>query len=117
MKDFIPYDLYLKLKEIGVKFNNNEYLYADGTLCKVNNFYNISPYEYAPTISDVLKLLRKEKKIFIDVRTSIDLNGNEHFSYYVINNGISVREGYTDFDWDWEDAALAGIEYVINNLI
>ena len=128
MEDFIPYELAVKLKEKGfredciaqvkldntIKFNH----VFDNNICTILKCHNkLAPYVDAPTISQVLKWLRKEKKIFIDIRTSIDLNGKEHFSYYIIHNKVSIREGYTDFDWKFEQAALAGIEYVIDNLI
>lgn len=75
----------------------------------------------APTISQVLKWLRKEKKIFI----CIDLLESGYC--YDIQKNVVINN--TEFDFDvvmlmtgcyetYELAALAGIEYVIdNNLI
>lgn len=142
MEDFVPFSLAKKLKEKGFReeclaYYTSEYTLYNNTICLTEDKYLcLSEIDYneflksnneetklenicdAPTISQVLKWLREEKKIFIDIRTSIDLNGKEHFSYYIIYNKVSIREGYTDFDWKFEQAALAGIEYVIdNNLI
>lgn len=127
MEDFAPYELAVKLKQKGFKQGYNIFgyrpIFSDETTIKFISDIGAYEDEYfgenitAPTISQVLKWLREEKKIFIDIRTSIDLNGKEHFSYYIIYNKVSIREGYTDFDWKFEQAALAGIEYVIDNLI
>ena len=117
MCEIVSFDLAKKLKEKGFKTENTNWCYLDGDLVQVKKYVNISPYEYAPTISQVLKWLREEKKIFIDIHTSIDLNGKEHFSYYIIHNKVSIREGYTDFDWKFEQAALASISWTLDNLI
>ena len=133
MEDFVPYELAVKLKKKGFEDNCIGYYdYAgefhynyESAISNKEIYFCHSKYDNiwhrdlvdAPTISQVLKWLREEKKIFIDIRTSIDLNGKEHFSYYIIHNKVSIREGYTDFDWKFEQAALAGIEYVIDNLI
>ena len=121
--EVVSFEIAKKLKEKGfrertlsmylesVKLPHTPLIYYLKDWNKEDNCYS------APTISQVLKWLREEKKIFIDIRTSIDLNGKEHFSYYIIYNKVSIREGYTDFDWKFEQAALAGIEYVLDNLI
>lgn len=75
---------------------------------------------YIPTISQVLKWLREEKKIHLVV----DIEPNGYF--FIINYNIT-----TDFDdkyqfdiynslscyYDDKQAALAGISYVLDNLI
>lgn len=133
MEDFVPYDLYLKLKEKGFdtkKYIN--YLYYNEDLVKVKDHYNISPYEYAPTISQVLKWLRVEKKIYVEpcilADADIDADGkviNEYtywsFSVTHIETGDMIYFEYERIDdkrFDsYELAAIAGIEYVIDNLI
>ena len=134
-EDFVPYELAVKLKEKGFREkclyryrNYSKTLHPNqvetefarkieySEFFKCYNSYIDNDVD-APTISQVLKWLREEKKIFIDIRTSIDLNGKEHFSYYIIHNKVSIREGYTDFDWKFELAALAGVNYCLDNLI
>lgn len=124
MEDFVPFLLAKKLKEKGFSLPKSNVVGkfdSDGVFHSqlyINFTETMDSEEItAPTISQVLKWLREEKRIFIDIRTSIDLNGKEHFSYYIIHNKVSIREGYTDFDWKFEQAALAGIEYVIDILI
>lgn len=70
----------------------------------------------APTISQVLKWLRNEKKIFInvDVRTNLEW----YYEVWNINEKLSVL-GNVPFNnsESYEEAAIAGIEYVLDNLI
>lgn len=72
----------------------------------------------APTISQVLKWLRKEKKIFIH----IDVYINDKFDYFfsIAEQGRETWEmvyiGEEDYK-TYELAALAGIEYCLENLI
>ena len=68
--------------------------------------------------SHILQWLRKEKHIFIEISVSIDLNGDYHYNYSVLNETCQyIRKGYTSFEWDWHDAASNAIEFVIDNLI
>lgn len=133
MEDFVPYELAVKLKEKGFPqrpdyFNYSSYYDWDG-LRKIHSLSNASVcfdpniskdnIYFAPTISQVLKWLREEKKIFIH----IDVYTNDKFDYFF---GIAVQGDET---WEmmyvgeedyrtYELAALAGINYIIdNNLI
>ena len=104
---------------------------------------NLDDYEYAfedfddkdcvcPTISQVLKWLREEKKLHIEpcvlADSDTDADGNvlyEHtywsFSIVSIETGDMIYFEYEHIDdkrFDtYESAALAGIEYVLDNLI
>lgn len=73
----------------------------------------------APTISQVLKWLREKKKIFIEVYMY-----NNHYLWEIYNTEIvdvdmtQKSEKYSEEEYlTYEDAALAGIEYVLDNLI
>ena len=128
MEDFVPYDLYLKLKEKGFdtkKYPN--YLYYNEDLVKVKDHYNISPYEYAPTISQVLKWLR-DRNIHIEpflvnaetVQYKLNIMGwNGKFFCSIYNSLLEDANNKTITTYQsYEQVALAGIEYVIdNNLI
>lgn len=85
----------------------------------------------APAISQVLKWLREERNFHVsqDLMSdySVDADGNiceewTYWSYSIhhIIDGILYRD-YNQFDHieyqSWEEAALAGIEYVLDNLI
>lgn len=84
----------------------------------------------APTISQVLKWLRKEKDIHIEpcILADADTDGkviNEYtywsFSIQSIETGDMIYFEYEHIDDkrfnSYEQAALAGIEYIIDNMI
>ena len=82
----------------------------------------------APTISQVLKWLREEKEIFIRVTLSYDYSTDADgeqvdrwtfwlFEVFSVGSGSLIyTEEISEYD-SFELAALAGIEYVIDNLI
>ena len=79
---------------------------------------------FDPTIYEVLKWLREEKKISIEIGIHCLLKWM--CSIYAFSDGI---EDFTQYDNDgindtiyilynsYEQAAIAGIEYVLDNLI
>lgn len=75
----------------------------------------------APTIEQVLKWLREEKKIYLNISYVPRVNNNKDFYYPNVQKigdiePIQFPNGAEDFD-SYEDAAIIGIEYVINKLI
>ena len=131
MEDFVPFKLAVKLEEKGFSC---EYPFAmyneDGLFFPLYSsdkyYYGIEDFDkndyIAPTISQVLKWLRKEKKYHIE------FVGNACGYLFIISDIPS--EGGTDRycsdysgpndggTWDkYEDCALAGIKYVLDNLI
>ena len=136
MEDFAPYELAVKLKEKGFPqrpdcFNYSSYYEWDG-LRKIYSLSNASVWfdtnisrdniYFAPTISHVLKWMREEKKIYIEIYLYDGV-----YSYFV--KSITkiceddwfhqcLNEDTADLKYKtYELAALAGIEYVIDNLI
>ena len=122
MEDFVPDELAVKLKEKG--FNTECYgHYYNGEFHAdmPPKYYQRDKYVSAPFISQVLKWLREEKKIFI----CIDLLESGYC--YDIQKNVVIKDGEFDFDvvalmtgcYDtYEQAVVAGIEYVLdNNLI
>ena len=72
----------------------------------------------APTLQMTMKWLREVYKIFIEISVSIDLNGNYHYSYSILDKECKyLRNGYTDFDWNYEQACEVAIKYCLENLI
>ena len=62
--------------------------------------------------------LREVHKIFIEIGVSIDLNGNYHFSYRILDKECKyVIKVCTDFDWTYEDAVEAAVKYCFEKLI
>jgi hypothetical protein len=69
----------------------------------------------APTISQVLKWLREEKKRFVVIHPT----GHVVHYYYTVHN---LARSFDTFEYTqsfatYEQAAIEGIEYVIDNLI
>ena len=131
-EDFVTYELAVKLKEKGFReeclchyigedlvyniespITNNQLWFSHN---KFNNIWHRDNID-APTISQVLKWLRKEKRI--DVGAVWDNRDGKWIGYvnemdmpdlvgeYVLHNTYDA----------YEQAALAGIEYVLDNLI
>ena len=94
--------------------DNGEVIFGD----KYN--WNNSPNGQisAPTQSMAIDWLREVHRIFIEISTSIDLNGNYHFSYIILDRECKyIRRGYTNFYWEYKDACNAAIKYCLENLI
>ena len=70
---------------------------------------------YAPTISQVLKWLREEKGIHICISCSIAPLANWEYETVEIDGVVFVNadDGYSTY----EESALAGIKYILDNLI
>lgn len=140
MSDFVPYELAVKLKEKGFP------QIKEKTLAMYNECgewfslaKNLDDFEYlfedfddkdcvSPTISQVLKWLREEYKLYVCPAVIADYQDDFHrdityWSLIVINieSGDSIYREYervVENRYDtYEQAALAGIEYVLDNLI
>ena len=142
MEDFVHFEISKKLKEKGFPqspdyFNYSNYYDWDG-LRKIHSLSNESAWYdpnisrdniyFAPTISQVLKWLRNTHKLFISPCVITDYQDDFHrdttyWSFIVVNieSGDSIYREYervTEKRYDsYEQAAVAGIEYVIENLI
>ena len=135
--DFVPFELADKLKEKGFReeclchyigedlvYNiespiaNNQLWFSHNKFDNIWHRDNID----APTISQVLKWLRKEKKIHIEIFLYNGKYGYlinsitqicEDDLFHECLNEDTVNEEYTTY----EQAAIAGISYVLDNLI
>ena len=133
MCEFVNFSIAKKLKEKG--FNPQKqpnYLYYNGELVEVKDHYNISPYEYAPTISQVLKWLREEKRIFVAINIGYCYESDEipfptnpkmepilkgyYYGIWELDN-LNDKNGRSKYFETPELAAIAGIEYTLDNLI
>lgn len=143
-EDFVSYELAVKLKEKGFS-EKCLYHYSDNKLvsntCKSDNDnittedllmscnYLVSQFDTvgsnvvvsdAPTIPQVLKWLREEKKIYVAL-DFFRFNGNTElwwtYSVRYIEDDSTENILESCKRESWEQAALAGIEYVIDNLI
>ena len=131
-EDLIPFELAKKLKEKGYpqQCGDDAYILEDeyeefevGSL----EFIPLIPEHLqtvvAPTISQVLKWLRKEKDIDIVIepidRNTIFMSGERYIlSIYIdTKRYYKIHHDKIDKFIEWEDAALTGIEYILDNLI
>lgn len=139
MEDFVPYELAVKLKEKGypqdiqycIGWYPTEYYknscigeYFEGKLQEIEDYFgdrisaihiieNEKKGVIAPTISQVLKWLREEKKIYV----LIEVEREDWFEYKIVQTIKSTRKTGTRVYKTYSEAILAGIEYVIDNLI
>lgn len=139
-EDFVTYELAVKLQEKG---------FREKCLCRYRNYsktlhinevepkfarkidyseffkcYNsyIDNDVDAPTISQVLKWLREEKKIYIVIAVNPTLSTKDKIAYYyqVYSNSNGVASDYYESEQcyaQWEECAIDSIKYVLDNLI
>ena len=131
-EDFAPFELAVKLKEKGfpqhitdeayITDNYGEDEYDIGDRLPIPLIPDYMDDVASPTISQVLKWLRKEKKIHIEIFLYNGKYGYlinsitqicEDDLFHECLNEDTVNEEYTTY----EQAAIAGISYVLDNLI
>lgn len=134
MEDFVTFEIAKKLREKGFPqrpdyFNYSSYYEWDG-LRKINSLSNASVWfdpnisrdniYFAPTISQVLKWLRDEKGTHINV---VIWEEGWYVDVWVYEFDEAEKEYSTQFRHQsdnyksYEQAALVGIKYVLDNLI
>lgn len=124
MEDFVNFDLAVKLKEKGFPIKTK----TEGKF----GLTKLKEVEILPPISQVLKWLREEKDIHIepcilaDADTDADGKVINEFTYWSfsimsIANGDMIYFEYEHIDdkrFDtYEQAALVGVNYCLDNLI
>ena len=129
-EDFVPYELAVKLKEKGLNIPFYFFYRTDENGEFIHHALVANPLVYcekiddevviAPTISQVLKWLREEKKIHIMVdiwKVNVD-DIIYKWGYDIVDlTTTKVISCDTQCANAYEQAALAGIEYVLDNLI
>lgn len=116
-EDFVTFEIAKKLEEKGFDWDTSEMFERNILACRYEDYRK-------PTISQVLKWLREEKKIFVEIALSPE--GYRYLIYTGVCCTDTTSAFYFSFDGFWnhennyityEQAALAGIEYVLDNLI
>ena len=139
-EDFITYNLAIKLKKKGFDWRIG-YAYDNSGEC----MYTVTEYDVdyipAPTITQVLKWLRKEKCIDVEIHAATDMLGTKAYMPYVStyttfklyedDDEIRYRQkkvttlrplpneiipAHSNFP-TWEEAAIDAIEFVINKYL
>ena len=123
--DFVTYEIGKKLQEKGYPHGYNCFgyrpVYSDE--CTIRYLSDIGAYEEeyygenipCPTINEVLKWLRNEKKLHLELVIVVD--GEYMCDIYKTDVRPIKCLGSTVFSETYEQAAIAGIEYVLDNLI
>ena len=141
MEDFVNFSIAKKLKEKGFSCKLPYAIYNEiGQFCllttsapyrvcesgyKYREYYDYNDFDendfIAPTISQVLKWLREEKLILIGLSPMQEYDGDEIVEWCATvykadkQGGMSwIEEFYYE---SYEQAAIAGIEYALDNLI
>ena len=141
VEDFVNFSIAKKLKEKGFTCNYpfamyNElgnfhplYTSCEETLvnCMFGNrgYYNYDDFDdtdcIAPTISQVLKWLREERYVLIGLSPMQEYGGEEtvewHYTVYKSSKQGGLSRKAEFYHQSYEQAAIAGIEYVLDNLI
>ena len=127
-EDYVSFELAKKLKEKGYpqdtsgSWNMTSSCYAeDGRFYKGGCITDVNRSYTSPTISQVLKWLR-EKKIYIDIPSFPTYANKDRVAFAVVvkhgSDGYSMKEYESTQSYSkWNEAALVGIEYALDNLI
>lgn len=121
----VNYQIANKLKNIGFEegtyhyYNIGDIRYCCDDYPSDHNGDCLREYEIsAPMISQVLKWLREEKEVDLVIEPIYFFDENKHREYSVrIFAPLLNKPVHCGYFSTWEETALSGIEYVIDNLI
>lgn len=125
--DFVDFNLAKKLKEKAFScqypiamYNERGDFHALYSSAGIENYYDYDNFDehdcVCPTISQVLKWLREEKKV--EIVASFDYEDKTWG--YQVGDMTLTEDSILAYRWNfptYEQAALTGIEYVLDNLI
>lgn len=125
MSEFVTFEISMKLKQKGYPQLKKSTL---AMYNEVGEWFslarNLDDYEYsfvdfdehdcvAPTISQALNWMRKTKKIYV----SVEVEREDWFEYKIVQTIKGTRCNGRRVYKTYDEAILAGIEYVLDNLI
>jgi hypothetical protein len=131
--EFVTYEIGKKLQEKGYTHGYNRFgycpIYSDE--CTIKYLSDVGAYEEdyygehipCPTIDEVLRWLREEKKIYIIIQPfpTMSTKDKTSWSWSVKkhSDGIDIKHSFLDNNEyiSYEQAALAGIKHMLDNLI
>lgn len=109
MGDFVNLNISKKLKEKGFEWIK---------IATYNPKTKVRNNHLEPTISQVLKWLREEKKLYVGVTLHQYLDKSKFYpTIQRMDKMEQIMFANNDVYSFYEEAALAGIEYAIDNLI
>lgn len=112
MEDFVTFEIATVLKEKGFPIKTK----TEGKF----GLTKVKEVEILPTISQVLKWLREEKDIDLVISPVFfydDVLGKMREYGCKVFAPLLNKPEHCSYHEEWEQAAIAGIEYVIDNLI
>lgn len=124
MEDFVSFEIAKKLKEKGFNWTCSHYYRTKSKdlfmIFPSDDWSNIEERVNAPTISQVLKWLRDKHATYIEI--SLGRNGWYfeiiQYEYYEEEKEYGCKLITISVIYDsYENSALAGIEYSLDNLI
>lgn len=132
MEDLVTYEIAKKLKEKGfsldreyIEFIGYRFIFSDE--CTIKRISTIGAYDKGyfgenidcPTIQQVFKWLREEKELHIEIYMHHNCYLWEIYNTKIYDADLSQkREKYSEIEYEtYEKASLAGIEYLLDNLI
>lgn len=114
MEDFVTFDIAKKLKENGFDWETSSVYERNILACRYEDYPK-------PTISQVLKWLRDEKKLYLAINYVPQIMECSDYYFptiqYIGEFKSTVYTKFTDIFKTYEECALVGIEYVLDNLI
>jgi hypothetical protein len=129
MKDFVTFEIAKKLEEKWFKQDYNIFgyklIFSDENTIKYISDIGAYEKEYfginipCPSISEVLKWLREEKELHIEIYMYHNCYLWEIYNTQIYDADLTQKsEKYSEIEYEtYEQAALAGIEYALDNLI
>lgn len=118
--DYVTFEIAKKLKEKGFDFLCMAYYDKWERLNMSEDFFAFNSKSTgisAPVISQVLKWLREEKRVYVMIDRSFAMNNSWHYSICVNDDFESIIQQESIANKSWEQSALDSIEYILDNLI
>lgn len=123
-EEYVSFELAKKLREKGYpQSRSGKYdmkgacYFEDGRFYEDGCIANVEDCFTAPTIPQVLTWLRKEKNIYVVV--FIDDDSDDPVTYNIFEGTDCLYHHHGEYFTlsEWNSCEIAGIEYVLNNLI
>lgn len=112
--EFVDFEIAKKLREKGFDWETSNVYERNTIACRYEDYPK-------PTISQVLKWLREEKLILIGLSPMQEYGGDEIVEWcatvYKADKQVGLSRKEEFYYQSYEQAALEGIEYVLDNLI